>query len=95
VLKWLDDRIPRKRRGRLVIATPADAIASPDVDALIRPSGFGARFLRQDKNAGHKRVEFEVYWKRSKASGPPFELLQLLEQAYEVQSFVMLREGLH
>jgi putative Mg2+ transporter-C (MgtC) family protein len=92
VLKWLDDRIPRKRRGRVVIAIPADAVV-PEMDALIRPSGFGARFLRQDKDGAHKRAEFEVHWKRPKTSGPPFELLQMLEQAYDVRSFALLREG--
>jgi putative Mg2+ transporter-C (MgtC) family protein len=89
VLKWLDMLIPREHRAVLVIAGDPEGAAIPDLDALIGPAGYRARFLRVRRGPEGRRpsLAFDIRWTRAEAAGPPLDLVALLERRFAVESF--------
>jgi putative Mg2+ transporter-C (MgtC) family protein len=96
-VKWVDFRIPRRRRANVVIAGAAEAPSISEIYATLSSSGYRAKFLRQTSGSesDRKLTTFEVRWDQPEVSGPPHDLLNLLKQKYEIQSFEVVVEGTH
>ncbi|HVZ03143.1 MgtC/SapB family protein [Hyphomicrobium sp.] len=95
--KWVDFRIPRQRRAHVMIAGGSDAPMVSDVYGMLSAAGYRSNFLRQTSNGedGRKSTTFEVRWDQPEFAGPPEDLLSLLKQKYDVQSFEIIVEGTH
>jgi putative Mg2+ transporter-C (MgtC) family protein len=93
-LKWFDVHIPREHRATLVIAREADAPAVSDLDGLLRPLGYRARFRGQRTLRGENatNLSFDIRWRRAETAGPPWDLLKAVEQRYRVASFDLTSE---
>lgn len=88
VLKWLDVRIPREHRGRLVITAPAETSPAA-LNDLVAPLGYECRFRQQsqDDDPSHVRLGFEVRWRRPETAPPPLDLVKVVGEAYPIVSF--------
>ncbi len=97
VLKFVDRHIPREHRAMLVLETAFKHSSVYDVEKLIVPLGYKAQFHRQrgGDNVEHTKLWFEISWKRPDVSGPPLDLLNLLNERYRVVSFQMASEDRH
>lgn len=95
ILKGIDFLIKREQRGRLVISSDLGAASVPDIDAVVRPSGYRAQFVRQSRDSatGRFATEYEIVWKEREATRLPVELLEMVEQGYELQSFEVTKEA--
>lgn len=95
ILKGLDFLIKREQRGRLIITSDLGAASPPDIDTMIRDSGYRAQFVRQcrDPGTGRFATEYEIVWKEHTATRLPVELLELVEQRYQLQSFEVTKEA--
>ncbi|CAA2140858.1 MgtC/SapB family protein [Hyphomicrobium sp. ghe19] len=96
-LPWIDIRIPRDQRARLVVASTADRPPFPDLDELLRGSGFRARFqgVNHATEPGRALLTFDLSWRRPEIDEPPLEFLNNLHPNYEVRSFDVIREAMH
>ncbi|HEY3888306.1 MAG TPA: MgtC/SapB family protein [Caulobacteraceae bacterium] len=93
-LKWLDLRIPREHRARLVISV--DAGTSPGALApLLEPLGYEPRFRQQDQDddSGRVRLGYDVRWRRPELAGPPLDLVEAVGRAYRLLSFELTAES--
>ena len=94
--KWIDIRISRQRRASVVIAGVSDAPSISDIYNVLTAAGYRANFLRQTNDGGDRKLTtFEVRWSQSEIAGPPHQLLSLLNQSYDVESFNVVVEGMH
>jgi putative Mg2+ transporter-C (MgtC) family protein len=96
VLDWLDRRLPRQHRARLVIA--ARKGGSPSLmPQAIAPLKFKAELQQQlaDDHPEQVKLGYEVSWRRSEIAGPPEDLLKLVNERFEVVSFDMISEASH
>jgi putative Mg2+ transporter-C (MgtC) family protein len=95
--KWVDFRIPRQRRARVVIAGVAGDPSMTDVYSALAAAGYRAIFLRQENGGdGHRTLTtFEVRWDQPEVAGPPQQLLAVLKQSYDVETFDVIVEGTH
>ncbi|HSU06321.1 MAG TPA: MgtC/SapB family protein [Acetobacteraceae bacterium] len=95
-LWWVDIRIPRERRAMLAIMSESATVAAPEINGLIAPLGYAARFRRESRGSDQRRtVWFEISWTRPERTGPPLELLALLDQHFAVASFELTPEARH
>lgn len=97
ILRWIDIRIPRDQRAQLVVASTADRPPFPDMNELLRGSGFRARFQGINHTMEPERtlLTFDLRWRRPEIDEPPLEFLNNLHPAYEVRSFEVIREAMH
>lgn len=97
VLRWIDVRLPRDQRAQLVVASTADGPPFPDMDELLRGSGFRARFqgLSRAAESGRTLLTFDLRWKQPEIEEPALDFLKNLEPAYEVRSFELIIEATH
>jgi len=95
--KWVDFRIPRQRRAHVVIVGASAMPSINDVHDVLSAAGYRSNFLRQTSGSesDRKLTTFEVRWEQPEFSGPPQDLLNLLKQKYDVQSFEIIVEGTH
>lgn len=86
-LRWFDARIPREQRVLLVVrATLGDGV--PDrLNALLAPLGYHALLQRQSHIGEESKLWFEILGKRKEAAGPPLELIQRVNEAFDVAAF--------
>lgn len=91
ILKWLDIRIPRNRRARVLIVTDED-LPMPNLNEFIKPYGYHDYFLNQSIKDKIKYIEFEVHWLKSDREFAPLNLLKLLEKHFTVKSFELTAE---
>ncbi len=91
ILKWLDTFIPRDHRAQVSIITD-NPLSVLDLNALIEPLGYFAFFHKKRNGLETKHLEFEIHWRKSDRSGPPLDLLNLLEKNYAVESFELTAE---
>lgn len=93
-LDYLDQRIPRQHRARLVIEV---AKGSPilQLPETVQGLNFKAYFLQLAPAASPERVRYcyEVSWRRPEVVGPPVELIQLANERFEVVSFDLISES--
>ncbi|HTJ97317.1 MAG TPA: MgtC/SapB family protein [Rhodocyclaceae bacterium] len=96
-LKWLDLRIPREHRALLVIRADREPPPFLSLPGLIAPLGYKARFDRQSQTAdpAHATLGFEIGWRRAEVSGPPLDLMKLVNEHYSVVSFALTSEAPH
>jgi len=89
VLKWIDLRIPREQRARLVIRTGEGIAAIPALAGLIAPLGYRANFVRQSRSPQHAdaALHFDVTWKRAEIHGAPLDLVARVADTYEIEDF--------
>jgi len=96
-VKWIDVRIPREQRVVLAIAAAPDSLPVKELVALIAPLGYEARFRRlaggEDRN--HAKLWFEIGWKRAEITGPPLDLMKLVNEHYLVASLEIAPEERH
>jgi putative Mg2+ transporter-C (MgtC) family protein len=96
-VKWIDVRIPREQHAVLAIAGAPNSSSVTDLVALIAPLGYEARFRRltggEDRN--HAKLWFEIWWKRAEITGPPLDLMKLINDHYMVASLEIASEGHH
>jgi putative Mg2+ transporter-C (MgtC) family protein len=94
-LKWFDLHMSREHRALLVIAIDAQPAALPDIDRLLEPLGYRARFHALDRADGAQRWRqtFEIRWKQREIAGPPSALIDLLEKHYTVEKFEWTAES--
>ena len=95
ILKWVDTRIPREHRAVLVIVAEAGGFAASDVPQLIAPLKYQARFHRQSAtpNPATPEYSFEVSWKQPEVSGPPLDLLRVINERYPITFFELTTEN--
>jgi putative Mg2+ transporter-C (MgtC) family protein len=98
-MRWIDARIPRERRAMLVVASEP---GNPPVDlnALIVPLGYRARFLRQSRAANGEKMEeteaaFEIHWRQAETSDSFPDFLKIVSQVCSVKSIELISEGDH
>ncbi len=89
--KWIDLYIARDHHARLLLTIDKTS-PIPDINARINSLGYRARFQGQNLSEKEKILEFDIQWKRSDRAEPPLELLNLLEESYEVRSFDLTME---
>jgi putative Mg2+ transporter-C (MgtC) family protein len=93
-LKWLDLRLPREHRARLVIR--AEVGTSPAIlNTLLAPLGYEPRFREQSQDdvADKIRLGFDVRWRRPEVARPPFDLVELISENYPIVSFELTAES--
>ena len=92
-LKHIDARIPREQRAILSIIRPPRE-TKPQLPAEIAPLGYQARLMKQTTrpDSGETTISYEIFWRRSEISGPPLDLLDLVEKKYTVELFDMIME---
>src|SRR5581483_9871466 len=85
-LRWLDARIPRQQRARLVVLCDPRRAGSSSLADLIAPLGYGARFRRRNWRGSSADVElsFEVQWRHADIDSKPWDLLHAVEHEYQV-----------
>jgi putative Mg2+ transporter-C (MgtC) family protein len=86
-LRWFEARIPREQRVLLVVrATMQDHV--PDrLNALLAPLGYRASLQRQSRLGEETKLWFEILGKRKESAGPPLELMQRVNEAFDVATF--------
>jgi putative Mg2+ transporter-C (MgtC) family protein len=94
VLDYLDQRIPRQHRARLLIETTKDARLT-EMSEVIAPKRFRAHFLQQaaTTDAGRVRLGYEIVWRRAEVEGAPTDLIELINARFEVISFHLVSES--
>jgi putative Mg2+ transporter-C (MgtC) family protein len=95
VLRWVDTRIPREHRAMLVIAADAGGLPISDVPELIAPLKYQANFRRQGPSSNPEKMEysFEVSWRQPELSGPPLDLLRVVNARYSITVFELTSEN--
>lgn len=86
ILKWVDLRIPRNHRARVLILAD-DNMSISHLNEVITPFGYHAYFFQQTSDGKQKQMEFEIEWMKSERDVTPFNLLKLLEKHYTIKSF--------
>ncbi|TIS05437.1 MAG: MgtC/SapB family protein, partial [Mesorhizobium sp.] len=66
-LKWVDLKIPRDHKAILAVSWPKTA--PPDLQEIVRPFGYDARFVGMEHDADRDRVvfSFQVKWRQPDA----------------------------
>jgi putative Mg2+ transporter-C (MgtC) family protein len=94
-LRWVDLRIPREHRAMLVIAADAGGLPISDLPDLIAPLKYQAGFCRQGSIHDSEQAEyaFEISWRRPELSGPPIDLLRVVNARYPITLFELTSEN--
>ncbi len=94
VLKWLDDRIPRKRHAAVEIAAESCAAAIREFEATVLPLGFRATLRGQHTApaAAETCLVFRVSWHAPDRAGAPMRLVEVLNERFAVRRFEVLEE---
>jgi putative Mg2+ transporter-C (MgtC) family protein len=97
VLKWFDMRIPREHRAMLVIVADAGGFPISELPDLIAPLKYQANFRRQGSGRDPEKAEyaFEICWRQPERSGPPLDLLRVVNARYPITSFELTSENRH
>ena len=85
VLKWIDLRIPREHHATLALAWKEAAV--PDIDAMVRPLGYRARFIGIERRGAVSVVSFAIRWIRADMGPPPMDLLAAVARTCEIERF--------
>lgn len=94
-LRSLDRRMSREHRAILVVAADATFSAIEGLPELVRPLGYQAHFLKQDRADARVDLSFEVCWRQPETAPPPVDLLKRVQSTYEVRSFERVAESHH
>lgn len=85
ILKYVDVHIRRDHRAIITILSVEGP--PPDLNALVKPFGYRARFvaLRRD-GASQLQFSFELNWRQSEAVAPSLDFLARIAEDYRIQS---------
>ncbi|RUW49916.1 MgtC/SapB family protein [Mesorhizobium sp. M1A.F.Ca.ET.072.01.1.1] len=91
-LKWVDLKIPRNHKAILAVSWPKTA--PPDLQEIVRPLGYDARFVGMEHDADRDRFvfSFQVKWRQPDAVEPSTEVLALVGQHCEIERFELISE---
>ncbi len=91
-LKWVDLKIPRDHTAILSVAWPKSS--PPDLQGMVRPLGYIARFVGMEHDAHRDRFVFSfmVQWKQPDANAPSTEVLSLVSEHCDVERFEVIGE---
>ena len=94
LLKWVDLKIPREYHAFVLINREANS-APPELDSLINPLGYRARFRERKYNAETKvnKFLFEISWRRPENFSTPDDLIKILDKNYILESFNLKSES--
>ncbi|RWM18544.1 MAG: MgtC/SapB family protein [Mesorhizobium sp.] len=89
-LKLVDLTIPRDHKAILSVAWPK--ASPPDLQDMVRPLGYIARFVSMVHDAGRDRFvfSFTVQWKQRDADQPSTDVLALVGEHCEIERFEMI-----
>jgi putative Mg2+ transporter-C (MgtC) family protein len=92
VLKWVDLRIPRDHHAIVSVSSPANL--PPDLQEIVRPLGYHARFIGMQRDAARNRFvfSFKLQWKQPDAREPSAAVLPLIGEHCEVEGFDVIGE---
>jgi putative Mg2+ transporter-C (MgtC) family protein len=87
-LKWLDVRMPREQRARIVIES--DLI--DEFPSAIASLGYTARLEGQtrDDPGSRTKMAFDITWKRPEVAGPPRDLFKIANDGFRVVSLELI-----
>jgi putative Mg2+ transporter-C (MgtC) family protein len=90
-LKYLETRMKREHRARLIIRTAWGASPTA-LPAQLEPLHCRVHLEGQAEEEGREKIRlaYELSWRRSEAAGPPVELLDEINRRFEVVSLDML-----
>lgn len=91
-LRWVDLRIPRDHHAILSVSWAKGL--PPDVQDMVRPLGYEARFVGMEHDAGRERFlfSFSLEWKQPDAIEPSTDVLAMVGQHCEVERFELVGE---
>jgi len=95
MLKWIDARIPREQRARIILTGSAAWTAPNEVAAIFETMGFHARFheMKDGSISDQADYVFELAWQRSEQATPPLEVLKTLDDRYRIKAFEITTEN--
>ena len=95
LLKWVDERIPREHRARIVVASQPTWSVLEEVSDLLSPMKCRARFQEQKlaPDAHSADYVFELAWRRPEHAILPLDLLAALERRFEIKSFELTTDN--
>jgi putative Mg2+ transporter-C (MgtC) family protein len=94
-LKWVDVKIPREHRARLVVSCVAQWNVVEEIPRLVAPMRYRAHFREQRhiRDSEHTDYVFELCWRRPERASPPVELLEMIDRRFPVQSFELTTDN--
>ena len=95
-MEWIDLRIPREHRARLVVTT-APGAPTVDLGGLLGPMGYRARFVQQNRsqNDGEIETHFDIRWKQAAIVDPSLDFLAVVNKYRRAKSFQLVSESDH
>jgi len=78
-MEWIDLRIPREHRAKLVVTT-APGAPIVDLSGLLGPTGYRARFVQQNRSPNDEEIEtnFDIRWKEAAIVDPSLDFLAVV-----------------
>lgn len=97
LLKFVDVRIPREQKAQVAIKNDGDSLSFVDLESLISSRGYSASFRKQERIEDNSATTlwFDISWRRPETSGPPVDLMEIINRNYTVQSFTLVSEIQH
>jgi putative Mg2+ transporter-C (MgtC) family protein len=91
-LKWVDLKIPRDHRAILSVSWPKSS--PPDLQEMVRPLGYDARFVGMEHDGDRDRFvfSFNIQWKQPDAKAPSTDVLALVGEHCAVERFEVIGE---
>ncbi|MBZ9861877.1 MgtC/SapB family protein [Mesorhizobium sp. CA12] len=91
-LKWVDLKIRRDHKAILSVSWPKNA--PPDLQEMVRPLGYSARFVGMEHDADRERFvySFNILWKQPDAIPPSTDVLTLVGEHCAVERFEVISE---
>ncbi len=88
LLKWIDLKILRDYHAFFWINMNAETVL-PELDSLINSLGYRARLIEQRYDAKTKdnKFLFEIFWKQPENAPTPYDLIRILKENYNVESY--------
>jgi putative Mg2+ transporter-C (MgtC) family protein len=95
-MEWIDLRIPREHRATLVVTT-APGAPTVDLGGLLKPMGYRARFVQQNRSPNDEEIEthFDIRWKQAAIADPSLDFLAVVNKYCRTKSFALVSEGDH
>jgi putative Mg2+ transporter-C (MgtC) family protein len=94
LLKWVDDRIPRRRHAMVEVDASAFGATLREFEATVAPLGYHAQLRGQtvSNEPPEMRVAFRVSWHASDRAGSPQGLMEALNERFTVRRFEIVEE---
>ena len=91
-LKWVDLKISRNHKALVSVTWPNGS--PPDLQEMVRPLGYDARFVGMEHDADRDRFvfSFKVQWKQPDADKPSTEVLTAIGQRCTIERFEVIGE---